>query len=75
MNALARILAALETSPGTADELATEANIPAASIRSQLSELRRMGLIERAGHVRKEITFSRRVVLWQTRPRVSGDNA
>jgi DNA-binding IclR family transcriptional regulator len=65
MTALARILSALEEAPSTASELAMVAGIPEASIRGQLSELRRMGLVERAGKVTTEITFQRRVVLWK----------
>jgi DNA-binding IclR family transcriptional regulator len=60
----ARLLDALRESPATVADLADATGCNRDSIRAQLSELRRMGLIREVGRVPVEVVVTRKAALY-----------
>jgi DNA-binding IclR family transcriptional regulator len=73
MKAQARILTALADGAATAKEVSELSGVPHGSCKPILSEMKRMGLIDRT-HVVAEVIVTRKVSLWSL-ARVSGEGA
>ncbi len=64
MRKLSRLLEALEQAPGTVYDLADETGIGVGSCRAMLNELRRRGVIRKAGSVLRPVVVERKTALY-----------